>query len=167
MFLRDLFAKEKIEARRYRRLARPQAGPDRDNARRRPADLSRPPRTGEGPARGRDSAGHRHDDLARNVEITLEAAGLGDAFELIIAKEDVARVKPAPDGYLLALDRLGLKADVAIALEDSPTGIASAKAAGVRVVAVGHRRPDGAWTDGLFIPNLIELSAMLKRLGVG
>ena len=50
--------------------------------------------------------------------------------------EDCAAHKPAPDIYLKALKALGLTADKAIAVEDSPTGIASAKAAGLKVLAL-------------------------------
>ncbi len=47
----------------------------------------------------------------------------------------VERRKPAPDPYLLALSFLGVDASHAIAVDDSPVGIASAKAAGLHVVA--------------------------------
>ena len=53
--------------------------------------------------------------------------------------EDCAAHKPAPDIYLKALNALGLTADKAIAVEDSPTGIASAKAAGLKVLALKPR----------------------------
>ena len=46
------------------------------------------------------------------------------------------RAKPAPDLYTRALEVVGLDASEAIAIEDSPNGIGSAKAAGLRVVAV-------------------------------
>jgi len=56
-------------------------------------------------------------------------------FEVIAAGDEVAAKKPAPDVYLLALERLGLEAGDAIALEDSRNGVLSAKEAGLRVVA--------------------------------
>lgn len=93
-----------------------------------------------------------------NVTTVLLASGLADAFLVIVAKEDVQNPKPEPDGYLLALERLGIPADSAIALEDSPTGLNAARAAGIPVVAVGHRRPDPEWAgDAVFVPNLIAL----------
>lgn len=75
-----------------------------------------------------------------NVTTVLRAAGLLDAFELIVAKEDVAATKPDAAPYVLALERLGLGPADAIAIEDSPTGVASARGAGLACVAVGHRR---------------------------
>jgi HAD superfamily hydrolase (TIGR01509 family) len=102
----------------------------------------------------------------KNVEIVLAAGKLRDEFALIIAKEDVLNVKPAPDGYLLALDRLGLTAAEAIAIEDSPTGLQAARSAGLPVIAVGHRRPKGAWAGDDYLANLTDTSAVLARLGI-
>ena len=65
----------------------------------------------------------------------LRAADL-DVFEVIVSAEDVTRGKPDPEGYLLALERLRLQAADAVAIEDAPPGIAAAKAAGLRCVAV-------------------------------
>jgi HAD superfamily hydrolase (TIGR01509 family) len=56
-------------------------------------------------------------------------------FPVIVAGDAVAAKKPAPDAYLLALDRLGLAPDAAIAIEDSANGIRAARAAGLRVAA--------------------------------
>jgi len=69
------------------------------------------------------------------VDMVLRAAGL-DVFEVIVSAEDVTRGKPDPEGYLLALRRLRLQAADAVAIEDSPPGIAAAKAAGLTCVAV-------------------------------
>ena len=71
-----------------------------------------------------------------NIVGVLDRAGLLNAFEIVIAKEDVQACKPDPEGYLLALDRLGLAARDVVAIEDSPTGCAAAEGAGLRVVAV-------------------------------
>ena len=69
------------------------------------------------------------------VEEVARAAGI-DVFELIVAAEDVTRGKPDPEGYLRALELLGVPAAEAVAFEDTPPGVASAKAAGVYCVAV-------------------------------
>jgi beta-phosphoglucomutase len=109
--------------------------------------------------------------LRRNVEIVLKSAGLADAFELIVAKGDVSALKPAPDGYRLALERMKLPASKAVAIEDSPTGLASARGAELDVVAVGHRRAEGEWSAGCrflpgFVPTSNAVSSILsKRLG--
>jgi HAD superfamily hydrolase (TIGR01509 family) len=70
------------------------------------------------------------------VETVLEAAGLSSAVSGLVAAEDVERGKPAPDGYLRALELLGISAEDAVAVEDSDVGVAAAKAAGLRCVAV-------------------------------
>ena len=77
-----------------------------------------------------------------NVVGVLDRAGLLDAFEFIIAKEDVQAAKPNPEAYRLALGRLGLSAADVVALEDSPSGLAAAERAGVRVVVVGPTASD-------------------------
>src|SRR3546814_11210045 len=56
---------------------------------------------------------------------------------LVIGAEDVAKGKPAPDGFLAAAARLGVAPGDCLAWEDSPAGIAAASAAGMHVVTVG------------------------------
>jgi len=55
-------------------------------------------------------------------------------FDVIAAGDEVAAKKPAPDVYLLALARLGLRADQAVAFEDSRNGLRAAQAAGLRCI---------------------------------
>lgn len=69
----------------------------------------------------------------------LTEGGLKAMVDFAFSGEDCAAHKPAPDIYLKALKALGLTADKAIAVEDSPTGIASAKAAGLKVLALKPR----------------------------
>lgn len=77
------------------------------------------------------SGGHRQD-----VHITLNAIGVRDLFEVIITQDDVTHSKPAPDIFLIAAERLGVKPTECLVYEDSPTGIAAAKAAGMDVIRV-------------------------------
>lgn len=58
-------------------------------------------------------------------------------FQVEVTREDVSRPKPDPQPYALALQRLGARAERALALEDSPSGVASALAAGCHVLGVG------------------------------
>jgi len=69
------------------------------------------------------------------VETVLRAAGL-EVFDAVVTMEDVARGKPDPEGYLRALELLGVDAADAVALEDTEAGVAAAKAAGVYTVGV-------------------------------
>jgi HAD superfamily hydrolase (TIGR01509 family) len=66
----------------------------------------------------------------------LERLGILDLFDCLCSRDDVVHVKPEPDLYIASIVCLGVKADEAVALEDSPNGILSAKRAGLRVVVV-------------------------------
>ncbi|MGW7442673.1 HAD family hydrolase [Kitasatospora sp. NPDC054795] len=71
----------------------------------------------------------------RVVDLVLSAIGR-DWFAVTLAAEDTERTKPAPDPYLAAAERLGLDPAACLAVEDTPTGVASATAAGCAVLAV-------------------------------
>jgi HAD superfamily hydrolase (TIGR01509 family) len=70
------------------------------------------------------------------VAATLRSHELGPVFETVVSADDVVNNKPAPDGYLLALQLMGLQAHEAIALEDTEHGVAAATAAGLACVAI-------------------------------
>jgi len=72
----------------------------------------------------------------RLVEVALRSAGLEDLFEVVVTADDVDHGKPAPDLYLQACARLAAGPARSVAFEDSPTGAASARAAGLFVVGV-------------------------------
>jgi HAD superfamily hydrolase (TIGR01509 family) len=73
------------------------------------------------------------------VERTLGSASLLDGrFEAVVSAEDVEHPKPAPDIYLEAARRLGTEPTECAALEDSPTGVAAAVAAGMKVIGVPY-----------------------------
>jgi len=66
----------------------------------------------------------------------LRKFALLDRFDAICTRDNVASVKPDPALYLLALEKLGVTADEAIAFEDSPPGILAAKRAGLFCIAI-------------------------------
>lgn len=71
------------------------------------------------------------------VRRSLEIAGFQDRFDVILSAHEVAAPKPAPDPYLEACRRLGVEpGPEVVALEDSPTGVAAARAAGLTVIGV-------------------------------
>jgi HAD superfamily hydrolase (TIGR01509 family) len=78
---------------------------------------------------------------------------------IVTADGDAARAKPLPVLYLEALERLGLRADEAVALEDSPNGVRAAKAAGLVCVAVpnGVTATLGLDEADLVVDSLAEL----------
>jgi beta-phosphoglucomutase len=77
---------------------------------------------------------------ARGAEIRrhLELRGLQSTFRTVVSIDDVKKGKPDPESFLEAARRLGVEPAGCIAIEDSPGGVASAQAAGMRVVAVTH-----------------------------
>jgi HAD superfamily hydrolase (TIGR01509 family) len=68
----------------------------------------------------------------------LRRIGLLGRFNALVCRGDAPRVKPAPDLYLEAQRRLGLRADEAVAFEDSYNGSIAAVRAGLRCIAVPH-----------------------------
>ena len=66
----------------------------------------------------------------------LDATGLLAYFDVVCTSSDVVRPKPAPDVYLLAAERLGVEPSRCLVLEDSPTGVRAALAAGMTAIQV-------------------------------
>jgi HAD superfamily hydrolase (TIGR01509 family) len=72
-----------------------------------------------------------------------------EAFDVVVAGDEVEHAKPHPDPYLRAAAALGVEITECIAIEDSPTGLASAMAAGATAIGVEHHAPLSA--DGGFL----------------
>jgi HAD superfamily hydrolase (TIGR01509 family) len=70
------------------------------------------------------------------IDAVLELSGLARFFQATVSSEEVAGGKPAPDVYLEAAKRLGVDPTRCAAVEDSHSGIRSARAAGMRVIAI-------------------------------
>lgn len=87
-----------------------------------------------------------------NVDALLDANFPEGArpFDVIAAGDEAARKKPAPDIFLLALERLGIGPDEAVAFEDSAAGIRSALDAGLPVIATRSRYTPSHRLDGAF-----------------
>jgi HAD superfamily hydrolase (TIGR01509 family) len=96
----------------------------------------------------------------------LTRTGLRDRFGAVIGVEDVAEPKPAPDLYLRACELLGATPTGSLALEDSPPGVAAARAAGLYVVGVpsvaGVELEADAVFESLADPNV--LATIVERL---
>lgn len=94
----------------------------------------------------------------RTAVTRLAHTGLPSPHVLITA-DDVARGKPAPDPYLLAAERLGILAARCVVVEDAPAGIASARAAGARVIAIASTMSREALGDAdAIVPRLEDLT---------
>jgi HAD superfamily hydrolase (TIGR01509 family) len=70
------------------------------------------------------------------IDVALELMGIAGLFRATMSSEEVVRGKPSPDVYLEVARRLAVSPDSAVAIEDSANGIRSAKAAGMRVIAI-------------------------------
>ena len=100
--------------------------------------------------------------LRREIEFVLASANLRAAFAAIVGADDVTRSKPAPDAYLEATRRLGVRPERAVAIEDSRWGLASATAAGLRTVAITTScRADELQPADAIISSLDELTDSL------
>ncbi|MGC4806382.1 HAD family hydrolase [Micromonospora sp. DT233] len=81
------------------------------------------------------------------VEVALDTLGR-ESFDVIVCGDEVGATKPHPEPYLTAARLLGVPIERCVAIEDSPTGVASALASGAAVLAVPAELPI-APTDGV------------------
>ena len=102
-----------------------------------------------------------------NVQALLTATlgpGWRGVFPVVVAGDMVARKKPAPDAYLLALERLERSAEACIAIEDSRNGVLAARGAGLRVIGVSSAFvADDLSEASLQLPDCRALSLALLR----
>ncbi|MBG0832745.1 HAD family phosphatase [Planomonospora sp. ID67723] len=114
----------------------------------------------------------------RIVDVVLRTVG-AERFRLVVAAEDTERGKPLPDPYLRAAAGLGVDPADCVAVEDSPTGVAAARAAGCLVIAVpadatgaiAAPAPDsgaGPYGTALTVESLERVDLpLLRRLAAG
>lgn len=72
----------------------------------------------------------------QDIDLMLKGLNRRDAFEIIVAADDVAHSKPDPQTYRLAVEKLGLLPEQCLAIEDTPAGLKSAKYAGLRTLGL-------------------------------
>ena len=100
-----------------------------------------------------------------NIVTVTRSAGITHLFTILVGKETVSIHKPAPDGYLKAAKLMGIEPQYCTVIEDSPSGIRSAKAAGMRCIGVAHRNNLEQLKEAdLIVPNLIDTEAVLKLI---
>ncbi|BBD59725.1 HAD family hydrolase [Nostoc sp. HK-01] len=95
-----------------------------------------------------------------NAEFMLEVLGIKEVFHTVILAEDCTAGKPDPVPYQVALNKLKINAENAIALEDSPSGIRAAVAAGIPTIGIASTHdPQILQTVGAFmaIPDFTDL----------
>lgn len=105
------------------------------------------------------------------VEIALETLGRSN-FDVTVTGDEVVNNKPDPEPYARALELLGVSAAQSLAVEDSPTGSASALGAGLPVLVVPSEiavpqvggMVQQATLEGLTVPGLLDLRTAALRL---
>jgi len=112
---------------------------------------------------GLATSGHR-----LYVETVLTELGLSRAFTVVVTGDDVTRGKPAPDCYRRAVECLGLPPQRCVAIEDAPLGVAAARAAGLRCIAVPNTHTaqlDGFAAADVVLPSLDTVLPWLEAAG--
>jgi beta-phosphoglucomutase len=102
----------------------------------------------------------------RVLEQVIEAAGLAPHVTFTVTAEDVTRTKPDPEGYVAALARLeGVPAGDVLVFEDTPLGVAAARAAGMRCVAVLGTAPPERLGEADEIIARLDAATIRRLLG--
>jgi beta-phosphoglucomutase len=100
-----------------------------------------------------------------NVEAVLLALELGEFFDEVVLSDEVGSVKPDPAPYKVALDKLGLFPEEALAFEDSTSGIASSVAAGIPTVGIAStQQPETLKEAGAFMVAKDFTDLQLRKL---
>ncbi|HEY2239389.1 MAG TPA: HAD family phosphatase [Streptosporangiaceae bacterium] len=98
------------------------------------------------------------------MEAVLASTGM--TFDALVSGQDVTATKPDPEPYLLAARLTGVPPGDCFALEDSPNGVASATAAGCRVIAVPSVLPLPPAPGRIVVPSLLDLTAGPRGIAV-
>jgi beta-phosphoglucomutase-like phosphatase (HAD superfamily) len=101
------------------------------------------------------------------IHPVLVATGLSAVIQVVVSADDVSEGKPKPESYLRALELLDddIRADEVVVLEDTEAGIAAAKAAGMRCIAVlGTLKPERLAAADEIVP-AIDVALMRRLLG--
>lgn len=99
------------------------------------------------------------------IERMLRETGLAGMVDAYVSGHDVPRHKPAPDVYLACMERLGVRPQGCVVVEDSPTGIAAGVAAGAHVVALSQYVAPGTDQDSAD-ERIARLSDLPTALGL-
>jgi len=102
----------------------------------------------------------------RFVQRSLQIVGFADRFDVVLSAHEVAAPKPSPDAYLEACRRLGVAAGPSVvALEDSPTGVAAARAAGLTVIGIPSLE-DVALEEAHHLAGSLQDAVVARRLAL-
>jgi len=91
-----------------------------------------------------------------NIRLVTESLGIDNYFQSIVTGRDVTEGKPSPQGFLLAAQRLGIEPKNCIVIEDAVAGVAAAKRAGMRCLAITNTHPRQSLTEADLIVDTLE-----------
>lgn len=94
--------------------------------------------------------------LRGEIETILDANDLLSFFSVIVGADDVKEGKPAPESYVRAVDLLGVAGAEAVAIEDSPWGLQSARGAGLRTIGITTSYAAPALTDAMRVVTTLD-----------
>ncbi|MFC2033938.1 HAD family hydrolase [Chloroflexota bacterium] len=103
-----------------------------------------------------------------NINLLVDGLGILKSFQCIISGEDVTEGKPSPQGFLLAAEKLEVKPEKCIVIEDAVAGVSAAQRAGMCCLAVTNTHPRGSLleadliVDSLEAVNIGDLEDLLK-----
>jgi beta-phosphoglucomutase len=97
------------------------------------------------------------------IDPVLRASGLADAFSAVVSQDDVTNGKPDPEPYLRAAEALGVEPRALLVFEDTDVGVASAQAAGARVVGLTRTLGAGRMAAAEELAERIDVP-LLERL---
>lgn len=99
--------------------------------------------------------------LRVEAEIALKACGIEDCFDAMIAAEDVEHGKPNPEGYLKAIHLFDVSTEESVIVEDSPSGVKAARAAGIDCIAVTNTHTRNELSDATSVVDSLTLSSFI------
>ncbi len=100
----------------------------------------------------------------REFETVMGKEGILDRFQIFITAEDIEKGKPNPDPYLKGLAALQTLKENTVAIEDSASGVKSAKAAGIKCLAVLHTTPEDRLRDAdKIVSSITEIDSSVIR----
>ena len=91
-----------------------------------------------------------------NIEIIIRGLGIEDCFQAIARGTDVAEGKPNPEVFLLAAEKLGVEPGSCVVIEDAIAGVAAARKAGMKCVAVTNSHPRNSLKQADLIVDTLE-----------
>jgi beta-phosphoglucomutase len=96
---------------------------------------------------------------SKNAKAVIDQAALSEYPDAVIDRFDVVDTKPDPAIFRVALERVNVAADEAVGVEDAPLGVEALRAAGVKVIGVGHYVNDA----DLLVPSVAALTVDQMR----